>query len=70
MQPTTFMLVAVIECSCWLILVRSYILCCWLSWPLNQVIQNWWKKVDTHHDGGNMYFACVMTQLFYCKAYV
>jgi hypothetical protein len=31
---TTLTLVWVAEFSCWLILVRPCVLCCWLSWPL------------------------------------
>lgn len=52
MQPTTFMLVAVFmladfgEVTCVLLLANL------ATYSGNT---NWWKKVDTHHDGDNTY---------------
>ena len=34
------MLVWMVEVSCWLILVRPRVLCCWLSWPITLVKQS------------------------------
>jgi len=31
--------------SCWLILVRHCVFCCWLSWPLNCVVQSGGRKL-------------------------
>ena len=39
------MLVWMIELSCWLILVRLCVLCCWLSWPLTLVMQSGGRKL-------------------------
>ena len=47
MQLTTFMLVAVVEFSCWVILVKAHVPCFWLTWPLNQVTQRGGRKL-TH----------------------
>jgi len=39
------MLVWAGEFSCWLILVRPYVLCCWLFWPLSLVMQSGGRKL-------------------------
>jgi len=39
------MLVWTVGCSCWLILVRPPVLCCWLSWPLNVVMQSGGRRL-------------------------
>jgi len=39
------MLVWTVEFSCWLILVRPSVLCCWLSGPHNLVMQSGGRKL-------------------------
>ena len=34
-----------VEFSCWLILVRPGVLCCWLSWPLTLAMQSGGTKL-------------------------
>ena len=42
---TTLMLVWTVEISCWLILVRPCVICCWLSWPLALVTPSDGRKL-------------------------
>ena len=44
---TTLMLAWMVEFSCWLILVRALVFCCWLSWPLTLVTQSGRRKLSS-----------------------
>ena len=43
-QLTTLTLVETVEFSCWLILVKPRVLCCWLSWTLTLITQSGGRK--------------------------
>jgi len=66
---TTLMLVWMAKFSCWLILVRLHVLCCWLSLPFTPVMQSGGKRLtyimmvsicNLHVEYGN----CTVQQMY------
>jgi hypothetical protein len=46
-QLTTLTLVQTVEFSCWQILVKPHVLCCWLSWTLTVITQSGGRKLTS-----------------------